>query len=109
MTFIPSGKFRQRVTLQQAVRTPDGGGGAAVTWSPVADLWASIEPMSADERFDSDRLQGRVTHQIWLRYRAGVTPAMRFLSGARVFDIRSAVDADEVHRYLRCLVEETVL
>ena len=108
MTVIPIGKFRQRVTLQQASRVDDGGGGATVTWTPVADLWASIEPISADERLDSDRLQGRVSHQVWLRYRTGVDPAMRFVFGSRVFDIRSAVDVDEAHRYLRCLVEETV-
>jgi hypothetical protein len=31
---------------------------------------------------------------------------MRFVLGARIFEIRSALDSGERHRFLRCLVEE---
>ena len=100
------GKMRQRLTLQQPVRAADGGGGAAVTWSSVADVWAALSPIGGDERVDADALQGRVTHEVWIRFRSDVAAQMRFILGARIFDIRSVADVEEAHRFQRCLVEE---
>ena len=74
--------LRERLTLEQPVRTPDGGGGAAVTWQTVTELWAYVRPISGDERLAHDQLSGRLTHEVWIRYRAGVLPAMRFTQGA---------------------------
>ena len=106
MSAPPIGRMRHRVSLQQAVRVSDGGGGATMTWSPITDLWAAIAPLGGDERVDADGLQGRSTHEVWVRYSTAVAPQMRFMCGTRVFDIRSVIDADEAHRFQRCLVEE---
>ena len=103
------GKMRSWITLQQAVRTPDGGGGASVTWTSVSDLWARIMPVSGTESVDADGLKGRITHEIWIRWRADAGPHMRFVLGSRIFDIRSAIDVEETHRFQRCLVEEKLL
>lgn len=106
MSAPPVGKMRTRLTVQDAIRTPDGGGGVSITWSPVGAVWAAVSPIGGDERNDADGLQGRITHEIWIRYRAGLGPHMRFILGARAFDIRSVVDVDEMHRFQRCLAEE---
>jgi len=53
-------------------------------------------------------VRGRVSHEIWIRYRTGVLPDMRFALGTRVFEIRAAIDSGERHRFLRCLVEERI-
>lgn len=106
MTAPPIGKMRHRLTLSQAVSTPDGGGGATVTWSPAGDLWASISPIGGGESIDADGLKGRITHEVWVRFQAGLGPQMRFVLGSRTFDIRSVTDVDEAHRFQRCLVEE---
>jgi SPP1 family predicted phage head-tail adaptor len=100
------GKMRYRMTLQQASRAADGGGGATVTWTPVTDLWAALSPIGGGEGADADGLQSRVSHEIWIRYRAGTGPHMRFILGARIFDIRSVIDVEEAHRFQRCLAEE---
>ena len=44
------GLLHERLTLETPVRTPDGGGGAIVTWQTVAELWARVRPISGDER-----------------------------------------------------------
>ena len=100
------GALRHRLTLETPVRVDDGGGGVTLTWSAVATLWASIQPGSGNEVFAGDRLTGRITHEIRIRYRPGVTPDMRFRDNSRVFHILAAVELDERRRWLRCLCEE---
>lgn len=103
------GHLRNRLQLEQPVSTPDGAGGADVAWLPVAGLWASLSPLSANEIDTGDGLAGRVTHEIVMRHRAGVTAAMRFVAGARVFAIRSVVDPFETGVWLKCRVEEETI
>lgn len=102
------GEMRHRLRLEAAVRTPDGGGGATVSWGLVAEVWGAVVPLSGSERAEADGLKGRVTHEIVIRYRPGVLPELRFTFGARVFDIRTVLDVSERRRFLRCLVEEKV-
>ncbi len=75
----------------------------------MAALWADLRPSGGSETVEADRLAGRVTHEVSLRYRAGVQPAMRFRGGARLFHILSVIDVDERRRWLRCLCEEREL
>lgn len=106
MIEIRIGELRHRLVLEEVARVDDGAGGADETWSTVEELWAGIRPISGQEREVSDQLAGRVTHEIWVRYRAGVKPEMRFRAGGRVFEIRAVIDTSERRRFLKCLVEE---
>ena len=74
---VTIGDLRHRVSIETAARTSDGGGGATVAWTLVADVWAAIWPRVSDETFDADRVAGKATHDIWLRYRSDVKPEMR--------------------------------
>jgi SPP1 family predicted phage head-tail adaptor len=108
MTGVRIGDLRQRVRLEAATSTPDGGGGVSESWALVAELWAAVRPLAGQERAEADAIAGRVTHEVFIRYRTGVMPAMRFVLGTRIFDSRAALDIDERQRWLRCLVEERV-
>ncbi|HWV83775.1 MAG TPA: phage head closure protein [Hyphomicrobiaceae bacterium] len=100
------GRLRHRLTLETASRTPDGGGGAVETWTAVAQVWGRIVPTGGTEIADADGIGGRLSHEITIRHRAGVTPAMRFISGSRRFEIIAAIDIDERRRWLKCLCME---
>jgi SPP1 family predicted phage head-tail adaptor len=104
-----TGDLRHRLTLEELTREADEGGGFSETWVEVATLAASLEPLGGAERFESDRLTGSITHEIVLRYRPGVVPAMRFRQAARVFHILSVIDVEERRRWLKCLCEEREL
>jgi len=108
MSAIAPGELRHRLALQTPVVTDDGGGGLIRSWSLVAEVWGALRPLSGGEGVAADAIAGRVNHEVWIRYRPGVVPEMRFALGTRVFDIRSVIDVGERHRFLRCLVEETV-
>jgi len=100
------GKLRRRVVLEEPLRVSDGGGGADIAWSPVATLWAAIEPLSGHERPRYERLEARVSHKITLRFRAGLNPEMRLRLNTRIFNIRAVLNAEEKDRWLICLCEE---
>lgn len=105
---VSIGDLRHRLALEAPLATPDGGGGVSRSWTLIAEVWRAIVPADGTEVAAADGMHGRVSHEIWLRYRTGVLPEMRLKLGSRVFEIRSAIDTGERHRFLRCLVEERV-
>ncbi len=103
---MTAGELRTRLALESPSRTSDGAGGATVTWQEVAEVWAAVRVQAGAETFALDRVAGKVSHEIIIRYRADVTPAMRFREGMRHFDIRAVFDPDGRRHWLRCLAEE---
>jgi SPP1 family predicted phage head-tail adaptor len=99
------GALRELLTLEAANRVADGGGGATVTWETVTELWAAVRPIGGEERLRADQLAGRITHEVWIRHRTGVTPAMRFRSGTRILEIVAVLAVARRSR-LKCLCEE---
>ncbi len=51
-----------------------------------------MRAVSGSERLTAEALAGRGMHEVWVRYRADVAPALRFVAGSRVLDIRAALD-----------------
>jgi SPP1 family predicted phage head-tail adaptor len=100
------GKLRHRLTLENPWRAADGGGGAATAWESVAEVWGAIETATGGESVSADRLSGERQPVVTIRYRDDVTPAMRFVSGYRLYPIRAVLDPDGRRRFLRCLCEE---
>lgn len=103
--------LRRRLALEMPVDAPDDTGGVSRTYALLDTLWAKIAPAPAtsrlvDERYIADRMEQTVTHHITLRFRAGMTAAMRFRDGVRVFFIHAVEDPDEHRRFLVCRCEE---
>lgn len=69
--------MRHKVTLQSQARVADGGGGFAVTWTDVDDVYASIEPKSGNERFFGDKLESVISHIVTIRFRNDISPKYR--------------------------------
>jgi len=110
-------RLRHLLTLQQEVQTPDGAGGYARSWQDVADLWGEIIPLtgsgssakgSGKETLFAGQLQAQISHRILLRYRPGITAAMRLVYGDRTFNIRMVADTQEKKDTLELLVQEGV-
>ena len=96
------GARARRFVLELPLEQPDRFGGVIRTYAPGPQLWGAIEMLSGTERVRADRPEQSLT----LRYREGVTGAMRLTSGLRRFAIRAAADPDGSKRDLVCLVEE---
>jgi SPP1 family predicted phage head-tail adaptor len=81
------GKLNRRLTLEAPTETADGAGGVTRSYSPVATLWAHVEPVSARGVVEAQALGVNVTHRIRVRYSADITLRHRFRDGARIFRI----------------------
>lgn len=107
---MQSGKLRHLVTIQRrVVGSPQATstGQPDETWTAfLTDIHASIEPISGREYFAQRQVQGEVTHRVRLRYRAGITSAMRVVFGSRVFDIASVIDFEERNIELQLMCVE---
>jgi SPP1 family predicted phage head-tail adaptor len=100
--------MKHRVTLQESTITGDSQGGFTESWADTIGLWAQITPLKGWELMRAQQLQTTITHKITIRYRTGITTAMRFLlDGTRILQIKQVIDVDEAHAYLEILCVET--
>ena len=100
------GELAHPLVLEAPARTLDAGGGALVSWTAHATVWAAIRAVSGRDGVVADAVSSTVSHEIWIRYRPGVVAAQRFRAGERVFHIVAVIDAGEARTWLRCLAEE---
>jgi len=100
------GRLRHRARLQAPTGNADGGGGTAAGWADVATVWAALAPLAARERLQAEQVAARATHRATIRWRAGVTAAMRLVVQGRVFAVRGVADPDGRRRRLEILCEE---
>jgi len=85
---MEAGRLRHRVDFERRVDVQDRATGAVTpTWVSVARaVPAAIEPLSAREFIAAQSMQSEVTTRIVVRYREGLSAAMRIKQGKRIFN-----------------------
>ena len=106
MLHVNAGEMRSQITVQSATQTRDAHGGATETFAEFVTTWAEINPLTAREFVSGNQITQDVSHRIRMRYYPGVTPSMRILFGARVFNIHSVINANERNKFMELLVKE---
>jgi SPP1 family predicted phage head-tail adaptor len=102
------GELRKRITIEAEAQTADGAGGYALGWTTVATVWGEIKPLTGRKVYFAQHLEGRVTHQVNLRWDpdATITTDMRVNYNGRLFNIHAVINADERNHWAELLVEE---
>lgn len=105
-----AGKLRHKVDIEhQSAGSPQqfGTGEPDVAWIVfLNDIWAAVEPLSGRELFAAQEFHSEVTTRIRLRYRDGITAAMRVAFESRHYNILYIIDPEERHRELHLLCSE---
>lgn len=94
------GELDERITLQRKSLADDGAGGATVSWSDVAEVWAHVRAMSGREREQSMRNEGTADYVVVIRRRE-LLPADRIVWRGRYLNIRNLRDDGPREPYLR--------
>lgn len=99
---LQAGEFDQRITIQQPAIGQDAYGQLVTGWDDVCAVWAKKSDMTGREYLAAAATQAEVTTKITIRYRAGITAAMRVLHGADVYNIATVLTQDKVVCTLMC-------
>jgi SPP1 family predicted phage head-tail adaptor len=103
------GTLRHRVRIERGEAAQDGLGAEVLTWREVATVWAEVRSVSGREQTEmGEQIFGLLTHQVWMRYRTGITPKMRLVWNGRVLEIQSVHEVDNRMRSLRLMCLEVL-
>ncbi len=94
--------LNKRVTLKARAAGQDAAGQPAITWSDVVTVWAGVVDLSGREFLAAGGAQNATQTKITIRYRAGVTPAMRVVCGADTYNIETVLGQDRRSLTLMC-------
>ncbi|PRC93084.1 phage head closure protein [Solimicrobium silvestre] len=100
-----SGQLNRRITIQAASTKQDALGQPIDGWSEVATVWAGITDINGREFIAAAAVQNTVQTKIIIRYRAGITPAMRVLHKDSIYNIEAVLGQDNVWLNLMCSKE----
>ena len=95
---MKAGQLNQRVTLEQLVEGEDAAGQPFEDWMPVFDAWAAVMPLRGREVIRADAVAAISDVLVKLRYRPGITPAMRVRHGAETYSIASVANIASANR-----------
>jgi head-tail adaptor len=96
---VKAPQLARRLTLEARTLSPDGGGGAAESWTALGIHWAEVLPRAASERVYDGVEASAVTHRIVLRglpfgHAGRPLASQRLRDGARAYDILGVTEAD---------------
>ena len=103
-----AGRLRQKINIVSTSSAQDttGGQSLAVTTTFAENIWASIEALSGVEKFAAHEFVSEVSHQVVIRYLAGVTSAMQVVFQDRQFQIHAVLNPDERKKFLILMCNE---
>lgn len=98
-----SGAIREAQVAIQHLDTVDGPSGEpSSTWLDLVTLWAKIDDMTGRQYIAASATQNPVITRIRIRYRPGITPSMRVIEGADIYDIDAVLGQDRRWLDLMC-------
>jgi len=103
---MEAGKLRQRVIIQYKVVSQDGFGQEQITWTELATVWASVEPLTGREYMEGRQEAAEVSTRIRIRHRSGVEPEQRVVHGSIVYNILSVLHVESGQREIVLMCRE---
>lgn len=85
------GKLNSQIVIQRKSDATNELGEHASGWTTVATVWASVMKVTGVEAIRSGMEMSVVRASIRIRYRTDITPAMRVVDGAEIYDIQAVM------------------
>ena len=102
---MQAGRLKNRVTIQQQSTVQDSIGQPVNTWTTYATVWADIRNRSGVESIKAGELTSTVRASIRVRYKAGITAAMRVVHGSITYQIKSVLRDEQNKDYMDLVCE----
>ena len=108
---VAAGDLRHSIDIQLKVETTDEEyGGKVFSWSTViSGVRCKVVPVSGKEMITAGAEQSQIRTRFFMRYRYGVTSAMRVVDkSGDIHEIVSVVDVDGQGRFLEVVTKAWV-
>ena len=109
---IDIGKLNKRITfLTLDPDATDDLGQTTNGFSEIGTFWGSLYPVRGQEFYEIQKIQGRVTHKCYVRYRESLADLssndfLRF--EGKTYSIEGVMDVDLDHKLLEILCSEHI-
>ncbi len=103
-----AGQLNRRIVLQAPWLAAGETGEPEKLYDTYVTVWAGFRTLSGGERLASEQVGATLTHEVTIRYRAGVLPTHRIKYGTRILDIKDVRDVDERHEEIRIRCTESL-
>lgn len=100
--------LRHRITIQKRQISRDEEGNSIETWVDLVTIWSAVEPIRGREYWAASAVQAENDIRIRIRHRRDITTEMRVIYHNRVYNIRSVIDVNELHKETHLIVRELV-
>lgn len=100
------GNLTQRIRIERLVRSADGQGGSALSYTLRAVVWAQMTPLSAREQIMASQMTAALTEVVRIWYRSDIAVTDRIVIGSRTLQITSVQDPTGTKDELRLLCME---
>lgn len=102
---MQAGRLKNRVIIQQQSATQDAIGQPVNTWTTYATVWADIRHRSGIEEIKAGEVASTIRASIRVRYKAGVTAAMRVSHGSSIYHIKAVLRDEQNKDYMDLVCE----
>jgi SPP1 family predicted phage head-tail adaptor len=96
-----------RVQLLRRDTAIEAEGGQAVTFVPVASLWARVRTLSFRDAQQGDGRGFVTSHSVVVRFRTDISPGDRFVHRGSTLEVRGLADLNGRRAWLGCQCAET--
>jgi SPP1 family predicted phage head-tail adaptor len=100
------GELTERIAIEQRARTTDTGGGATISWTPVAAVWAKVTARPRGEDQESEGRRALTVFELTIRRRTDVTAAMRCIWRGKALYVRGIAEDGPHQPYVRILADD---
>lgn len=100
---MAAGKFDRRLELESPSTSVSASGGVETIWIRTGYAWAELVSAGGGESTGDDQVTAVQQAVFRIRYRAGITPAMRVVYRGRPYEINDVRESERNRELeLRC-------
>ena len=106
MRTINIGKLNKRLSFRKFVDVTDEMGQSKKKLEKICEVWGSLYPVRGNEYYEVQKVQSKVTHKCYIRYKDGIDTACFIEYQGKIYSIESVIDVDLSHKMLEIMCTE---
>lgn len=100
MRTINIGRLNKRITFMKLTEEKDKMGQLKQVLTEVGTVWASFYPIRGTEFYEAQKVQSKITHKCYIRYRNDIDTNSYIRYDGKNFVIDSVIDVGYEHKML---------